>query len=478
MTEKPKSCQELLKEVEDLRSRLAEAEKNLREQSGDVDASAVGQPKKMQKVELKRADFPYDILFDSIGGGVVTLNSDGTIFFYNSRFAEIIQSTPEQLIGSSFYDLFSPEETDALATLVKNASKDIARGEFGLQSGTGNRTPVQLSAHLLTTGDFEGITVVVTDISTRKWAEQTRKEFDYQMNLLLQSLTDGVVVVDLSGEITYANPAAEQLLEIQRDVTAGKYHFSDKLTPVDANLQLFPVEQLPLALVLKEKRVITSAEYGLTTHNGEIKWLSVTASPITNEEGILSGAIAIFRDVSTWHQTLEDLLNSKERIAFQASILDQARNAVIATDLEWKIIYWNKFAETLYQWKAEEVVGKFILDVIAPQVSNEFGEEMFEQIQITGKWEGDINVHRKDGDLFLAHLVENPIIDSEGEVTGTVGVTIDLTERLQNKRQIQNLSKFPEENPFPVMRNSADCKLLYANKSSKPILDMWNIDIG
>src|SRR5690606_3596052 len=52
-------------------------------------------------------------------------------------------------------------------------------------------------------------------------------------------------------------------------------------------------------------------------------------------------------------QDITERKAAEERVAFQASLLDQVRNAVIATDLDGKIIYWNRFAEYLYQWKAE-----------------------------------------------------------------------------------------------------------------------------
>ena len=55
---------------------------------------------------------------------------------------------------------------------------------------------------------------------------------------------------------------------------------------------------------------------------------------------------------------------------------------------------------------------------------------------------------------------------------------MDITERKRAEQQIEILSRFPEENPNPVMRIDQDGKLLYANKASQPLLDEWDCEVG
>ncbi len=110
-------------------------------------------------------------------------------------------------------------------------------------------------------------------------------------------------------------------------------------------------------------------------------------------------------------------------------LLDHVRNAVIATDPEGKIVYWNKYAQKLYQWTADEVIGESIFSVTVPESSGTLAHEIMESIASVGYWEGEFVVRRKDGSTFRAHVRNAVIADAEGRVRGYVGVSTDVTER-------------------------------------------------
>lgn len=110
-------------------------------------------------------------------------------------------------------------------------------------------------------------------------------------------------------------------------------------------------------------------------------------------------------------------------------LLDHVRNAVIATDLEGRIVYWNKHAEKLYQWTAEEVLGQSIFQITVPESSDGLAHEIMESIVRAGYWEGEFVVRRKDGSTFRAQVRDSVIADTEGRVRGYVGVSTDVTER-------------------------------------------------
>ncbi|HSC35597.1 MAG TPA: ATP-binding protein, partial [Thermodesulfobacteriota bacterium] len=114
---------------------------------------------------------------------------------------------------------------------------------------------------------------------------------------------------------------------------------------------------------------------------------------------------------------------------FQASLLGQVRNSVIATDLEGRIIYWNKYAEELYQWKEEEVRGMHITDAVVPESSGEKVRDIMKSAADPGHWEGDLAAKRKDGSTFPVYLVLSAIRDERGVVIGHVGVGADITEK-------------------------------------------------
>jgi PAS domain S-box-containing protein len=464
MTEKSKSRQELLNEIADLRDRLEETQETLRAiGSGEVDALVVTHSDTMQTLLLKGAYLPYSAMIESMGEGVLTLIPDGTIYFCNPRFAEIVQWPFEKLIGKRFLDLIPPEDQGEWAVMLKTSKKVITRREFSLQSEQTTYVPVQLTVRLLETEDIEAFIIVVTDLTERKLAEQAQREAEYKLIKMFQSMVDGIVVVDLSGEINYANPAAERILEIKKDEIIGKYFSSHEWKQIGANGEPYPPEQLPLAIALREQREVKALEHGISAPDGEIKWLSVNASPLVDESGQLFGAIASFRDVTEQERIAEALGKLHEQIAFQASLLDQVRNAVIATDLDGKIVYWNKFAGTLYQWTAEDAIGKSIFEVIVPEGHVGLAEEILQSLQQIGYWEGEFNVRRKDGSIFPAHVSDTLIKDAQGAASGIIGVSIDISERIQAEEAVRTSERLYRSLFENMLEGFAYHKMLYEN---------------
>jgi PAS domain S-box-containing protein/putative nucleotidyltransferase with HDIG domain len=465
LTDKLKSRQQLLNEIRDISTRLEVAEETIQAiHHGRVDALIVAQFEKTRTILLEGAEIPYHAIVDSMGEGVVILIPDGTIFFCNPRFLEIVQIPLEKLIGTAFKDLFLSEDQGRLAAIYKNSGLGIARGEFSIQSPQGKFVSVQLSAHQLEAEDEEGITIVVTDLSDLKLAEKGKWEAEHKLNKTLQSMVDGTLVVDLTGKITFANPAAERILEIPNEKLIGIYYYSNELNLVDANRNPYPHDQLSLTIALRDQCEVKAVDHGILTTSGKIKWLSINTSPLLDEKGQLYGAIASFRDVSEQKKDEEELRQMHEWNALQASLLDQVRNAVIATDLDGKIFYWNKFAETLYQWKAEEVIGKPIQEVTVPEAEAGLSERIMDSIQQLGYWEGEFIVNRKDGSLFPAQVLDTLIKNTEGMVIGVLGVSIDITERKRAEEDIWTSEKRYRSLFENMNEGFAYCKMLYENK--------------
>ena len=124
---------------------------------------------------------------------------------------------------------------------------------------------------------------------------------------------------------------------------------------------------------------------------------------------------------------------AERRIHFQASLLDQVRNAVIVTDLERTVVYWNKAAETLYQWKAEEVTGRKASIITLPGDDPQRPAQILAGVGQTGHWEGEYDLRRKDGTVFTAHVVVAVVRDAQGRPSGFVGVSEDVTDRKRRR---------------------------------------------
>ncbi len=118
----------------------------------------------------------------------------------------------------------------------------------------------------------------------------------------------------------------------------------------------------------------------------------------------------------------------------QASLLDNSHEAIWVRGLDHRVTYWNKGAERLYGWMAEEVMGRPIEELI-------YGEhlETFQTINAllleTGKWSGEVRHVTKDGKECIVEGRASLILDGEGRPQGILAINTDITERKKIESQ-------------------------------------------
>jgi PAS domain S-box-containing protein len=160
-------------EIAELKSRLEETEETLQAiRQHMVDAFVVTRASGEQVMTLNEADIPYRMMVESMNEGAVTLIPDGTIFYCNPRFGELIGTECEKLIGVQFRELIPPDEREAFEAIYKETVQNGTRGEFSLQAANGQCVPVQLSIYQLGTDLASGISIIATDITERVQAEE------------------------------------------------------------------------------------------------------------------------------------------------------------------------------------------------------------------------------------------------------------------------------------------------------------------
>jgi PAS domain S-box-containing protein len=173
MPRKPRVKPQVQDESDELKSRLAETEETLRAiQEYMVDAFVVNRENGIQVVTLNESEIPYRMMVEAMNEGAVTLIPDGTIFYCNGRFGEMIQMDCEHLVGASFQKLIAPEARDRFEALLQDAGPQGIREEFALQTVQGKRLPVQLSIYPLGENKSSGIAVLATDISERVQSQE------------------------------------------------------------------------------------------------------------------------------------------------------------------------------------------------------------------------------------------------------------------------------------------------------------------
>lgn len=126
---------------------------------------------------------------------------------------------------------------------------------------------------------------------------------------------------------------------------------------------------------------------------------------------------------------LAERVSAEGQIRFQAGLLDAVANAVIATDLTGKVLYWNHASEELYGWTRDEALGRDILSLNAAPGHDAEAADILEALKAGASWSGEIVLRRRDGSTFPALVTDSPLHNARGELIGIVGVSSDMSER-------------------------------------------------
>lgn len=203
-------------------------------------------------------------------------------------------------------------------------------------------------------------------------------------------------------------------------------------------------------------------EYRLRARDGSYRWFLDRAEAVPGPDG----------SVARWVGALVDIHERKvaeERASFQAHLLDAIDQATIATDPQGTITYWNRFAEQLYGWRADEVLGQHINDVTVPEIALDQANEIMARLQAGESWGGEFNVHRRDGSVFPADVFDSPVLNDRGALIGIIGVSRDVTDRRKSEQALRDTAErlrvAVSASPMFVFEQDRDLRYTWVNRA-------------
>ena len=135
------------------------------------------------------------------------------------------------------------------------------------------------------------------------------------------------------------------------------------------------------------------------------------------------------------HEDVTDRHLAQQDVATQAALLDEVDVAVVATDNEGLVTRWNRGAENLYGWTAEEMVGLDAVRVLSPAGSGQ-GAAYVAEVEGKGHGSGEMDLQRRDGSTFPASVHGRMMLDAHGRPAGRINVSVDVSERVASERAL------------------------------------------
>jgi diguanylate cyclase (GGDEF)-like protein/PAS domain S-box-containing protein len=179
----------------------------------------------------------------------------------------------------------------------------------------------------------------------------------------------------------------------------------------------------------------------------------------------LTGSLFAARDA--WSR--QAIGAAEEKLRHQAQILDQIHDSVITMDPFGFITGWNKGAERLFGYKAEEVNGRNILFLYADETK---GSILPDEFLHRGGHEMEVRRRKKSGETFWASLSLSRSVDASGRVIGLTGFLTDISDRKHAEERIHNLAYYDTLTGLPnrtLLCELADKALARASRNGKQL---------
>ncbi len=248
---------------------------------------------------------------------------------------------------------------------------------------------------------------------------------------IVESSDDAIISKTLDGIITSWNRSAERILGYSQQEAVGKH--ITLIIPEDRLAE----EDLIIGKIRAGER-IDHFETLRRHKNGSLVNLSVTISPINDDTGAIVGASKVARDVS-------HLKQAENAAAYLAALVDSSDDAIVSKNLNSIITSWNRGAERIFGYSADEAVGRPITMLIPD-------ERLSEEDTIISKVRAGERVDhfvterlRKSGERIMVSITVSPILDRTGKIVGASKIARNVTEQSLAERRRAALVRLTDE---------------------------------
>jgi PAS domain S-box-containing protein len=205
-----------------------------------------------------------------------------------------------------------------------------------------------------------------------------------------------------------------------------------------------------------------------------------------NKKIFVNNLVGIIKDdhlVRVWgmQRDITEQRDAESKIRYQAHILQNLSDAIISTDVDFKILSWNRAAETIYGKSYEEVAGKSIRSVVVHHYLGITREEIVRQLETQDSWTGEVYFDREDGKRKFLLMTLTNVRNERGERTGYAGIHKDITEQYEAANALR-VSEERYRSLFEALGEGivlidASGKVLACNKSAERIFGSTRSEI-
>jgi two-component system, sensor histidine kinase and response regulator len=259
-------------------------------------------------------------------------------------------------------------------------------------------------------------------------AEQTPEDAQKFLASIVEHSEDAIIGCMPDGTIVSWNRGATKLFMYEAPEIIGRS------LAVLATDEAAPLVNTAIQRMKRGKAIFPFDGSGVTKDGHRIE-ISCCASPVKDAEGNQVGIAAILRDIS-------ERKRADEARALLAAVVEFSEEGILAVSIDKRVLSWNRGAEAIYGYSAEEIIGKPVASTIIPpermeEYDRSFGRVLAGETQV--RFESQR--HRNDGSVVEVALTFCPIKNQQGEVIGVSAVVRDITQAKATQRALHEANE-------------------------------------
>jgi PAS domain S-box-containing protein len=385
---------------------------------------------------LLQSELKCHSLLRNIHAAIVVHDPNTRILTSNPMAQSLLGFSEEQMAGKTVGELpwhFLRENGSEMpmdqypVNLALASCKPVRNRIVGVQKPDGaERLWILVNADpmLDERGVISEVIVTFINITEHKLAEEAVRSANAYNRSLIEASPDPLVTIGPNGKITDVNTATETVTGYRREKLVGT-DFSDYFTdPEKARAGYREVFQ---------KGSVRDYPLEIQHRNGQVTSVLYNATVYRDEQGQAKGVFAAARDITERKQ-------AEQKIIHLASIVESSDDAIIGKGLDGTVTSWNRGAEKIYGYSADEMIGRSVSLLVPPGRENQV-PLILERIARGEHIEHHETVRRrKDGkDIFMS-LTISPVRDAEGRIVAASTIGRDITEHKQVEEEIHQLN--------------------------------------
>ncbi len=378
-------------------------------------------------------------IFDSVGDGIVVLDSVGRVTAANRRIKDVGGWTLEDIMGKPFDEMamFRPEDiekmVDVFVPVISGKASPIMEVKCATKSGGRLDLEIRVTP-LKKDNDVVGIIAVLRDITERRRAEEGLRESEQKNRLLVENTNEGIVVVQ-DGRVVFANRKTLQIME-----RLG--YAPEDLEEIPLEMFVYPEDRQ--AFLDAGRRWLAGGDdlSGLhqfrgVARNGQIRWIEINA--VFLEWDGRPATLVFLDDVTSRKDAERALVESEERYRLLA---ENVSDVIWVTDLDLRPTYISPSLKGLVGPLEKDPHYSSLEDAMAPESARKV-RDLLSELLASGKDHLDgglpleLEILRGDGSSVWVDTTASIIRDESGRPVELLGVLRNITRRKQAEERLQ-----------------------------------------